>query len=130
MRRLRNRIGADRLGDAGCLPVEDAGRGLGGHVTGAETGAAGRQDDVGLVGQLLDRARDLVAVVGHDAAHHFEPLRLQELLEQVAAPVLARALGDAVGDGQNSSIHAGSLVFSSSLTSSTTICLSIALAMS
>ena len=52
------------------------------------------------------------------------------LLEQVAARVLPRPLGDTVRDGQDPGPHTGPFVFSSSRTPSTTIALSIAFAMS
>src|SRR5262249_55222603 len=103
---------------------------LGGDVARREAGAAGREHDCGLVCELLDRAGDLAAFVRNDAPDHLVALGFEQLLEQVAARVLARPLGDTVRNGQDRRIHRGSWVFSPSLPSSTTMPLSIALAMS
>ncbi len=63
-----------------------------------------------------------------------EPSADQQLLQDVPAPVLARAGDDAVGDRQDSGTPsgqpAGSFVFSSSRTSVTVISSSTAFAMS
>jgi hypothetical protein len=73
----------------------------------------------------------VVALVGDDLAYDVVPLRGQQLGERVAAAVLALAGGDAVGDGQDGGFQETiSFVFSTSRTSSTTISLSIAFAMS
>ena len=80
--------------------------------------------------ELLDRLRDRVALVGHDLAHDLEAVGGEELVEQVAARVLPRAHVHAVRDRENGRLHTGSFVFSTSLTSETTIPSSTAFAMS
>ena len=60
----------------------------------------------------------VVGVVRNDAALDVEPLAREELLEHVAARVLANAGVHAVGDGEHGGLHAGSFVFSTSRTSS------------
>ena len=57
-------------------------------------------------------------------------LRLEQLDEQPAALVVAFARCDAVRDGHHRRPHAGSFVFSTSVTSEIDISLSIAFAMS
>ena len=59
-----------------------------------------------------------------------KPSAAQQLLEQVAARVLALAHVDAVGDRQHRRLHAGSFVFSTSRTSESSIPSSTAFAMS
>ena len=93
----------------------------------------------GLVGEIANRRFDVLALVGHDPAHHLVTLRREQLLERVAALVLALAGRDAVGNGEHRGFTAlpagGSVeptppVFSSNFTSSMTISLSTAFAMS
>jgi len=76
----------------------------------------------------VKRGRDLVALVGNDAALDVVTVSAQQLLERVAAPVLRLAARHAVGDGQHRRFH--SFVFSTSVISLSTMPLSIAFAMS
>jgi hypothetical protein len=113
VRRAGDRVGSDRLGDPRRRPVEHRRRRLWCDVAGRDTGAAGREHEArAAVCQLLERPRDLLALVRHDAALDLVALAGEQLVEQVAAPVLARALVDAVGHGQHGDPHTGSLVFS------------------
>ncbi len=132
MRRAGDRVGADRLGDAGRGALEDGCGGLRRDVPGAEAGAAGRQDEArAVVDEVGDGGGDHLALVGHCAAGDVVAVGGEQLFEDVAASVLALALGDAVGDGEDGRRHArGSFVFSSRDTSPMTMSLSIALAMS
>ena len=77
-----------------------------------------------------DRRRDLGGLVGHDSALDLVAVGGEQLLEHVAALVLARARDDTVRNRQNGRLHASTLVFSTSVTSAMTISLSIAFAMS
>ena len=86
---------------------------------GAKPGAAGRQHDRRLAGELLDRAGDRVALVRHDPADDLEPLGLEQLLRG-QSPLRSSLVprGHAVRDGQDSRVHTGSFVFSTRCTSS------------
>src|SRR5262245_55950016 len=130
MRSLVDRVGADRLCDPRDHPLEDTRRRLGRHVARADTRAAGGQYEPRLVRQLLDRLRDRSPLVRNDAAHDLETFGDEQLLEQVAARVLASAHVDAVGDRQHGGLHTASLVFSTSRTSESSMPESTALAMS
>ena len=131
MRRLRDRVRAHRLGDSGRDAVEHVRRRLGRHVARAEPRAAGREHDLRRGRQLTNRLGDRGALVGNDAALHLVAFLGEQLREDVSAPVLALAGRDAVRDGQDRSPQeTTSFVFSSRRTSSTTISLSIAFAMS
>ena len=130
VRRLRDRVGAQRLRDSRRLAVERVARRLRRHVARREAGAAGREDDSRDGGELAERGGDLLSLVGDDAALDVVAVALQELGEQVAAPVLRLAARDAVGDGEDGGPQTGSFVFSTSVTSPITIALSIAFAMS
>ena len=82
-------------------------------------------------GELDDRPRDLVLLVGNEPAHDVVPVGAQELLERGAASVLGFAARDAVGDREDGRPQTGSpFVFSTSVISEITIPLSIAFAMS
>src|SRR5262249_47281845 len=131
VRRLAAGVGADRLRDPGSDPVEDRCGRLRGHVAWRDTRAAGRQHEpCTRLRELLDRARDLGALVRDAPPLDCMPPAAQELVERVAAPVFARAAMDTVRDGQHGRLHSGSLVFSTSRTPSIVISLSTALAMS
>ena len=130
VRRLRDRVGADRLHDPRRLAVDDGERRLGSDVARGEPGAARREDDAHGGRELAQRGRDLVALVRYDAPLDVVPLAAQQLDEQIAAAVLARSVGDAVRDGQHRRLQTVSFVFSTSTTSAIRIPLSIAFAMS
>src|SRR5436190_4096466 len=130
VRRLRDRICANRLRDPRRRPLKHLGGRLGRHVAGAETGAAGRQDQNGLFRELHDRVGDGLAVVGDDAPLDLVTLSAEQLRQDVAAAVLPLAGRDTVGDGQDGGLHTASFVFSSKRTSLISISLSIAFAMS
>jgi hypothetical protein len=131
VRRLRDRVGADRLRDSGRLAVEEAGRGLRRDVAGTEPRPARRQDDPSLDGQLSQRCGDRIALVRDDPALDLVPVCCQQLGEDPAARVLALAGRDAVRDGEDRRLQeSASFVFSSRRTSSMTISRSTALAMS
>ena len=114
----------------GRLAVEHRPGRLGCDVAGREPRAACCQHKGAAGGELGDRGRDLVRLVGDDAALHREALALEQLGERVAAAILARPVVDAVRDRQHGGVHTGSFVFSTSVTSVIVIALSIAFAMS
>src|SRR5207245_2608472 len=130
VRRLRDRVGPDRLRKPGRTPVEHLNGRLGCHVTWREPGAARRDDERRLVRELGDRIGDGVPLVWHDPTLDLVAVLGQQAGQDLAALVLAHAGGDAVRDGEHRRLHADSFVFSSSRTSPTTISLSIAFAMS
>ena len=68
--------------------------------------------------------------VGDDAPGDVEAVLAEEPLERRRRSVLANAGVDTVRDGEDGSLHSCSLVFSTSRTSSTTMPLSTAFAMS
>ena len=127
---LRDRVGAQGLRDAGDASLDDVAGRLGRHIARGDAGTAGRENNAAGGGELADRGRDVVPLVGHDATLDGEALAREELREQIAAPVLPRAVKDAVGDRQNRAVQIGSFVFSTSRTLRTTMPLSIAFAMS
>ena len=127
MRRLRDRVSAERLGNARRLALQHRARRLGCHVARSEARPARRQDDSGRRGKLFDRSGDLVGLVGNDAPLDVVSVRAQQLVEHVAARVVGRAARDAVRNGQDRRVH--SFTFSTSSTENV-ICLSIAFAMS
>src|SRR3954447_14138916 len=130
VRRLRDRVGAQCLGDPRRDAVDDVECGFGCDVARPEPGAAGGQHERRPVGQLGYGLRNQVALVWNDAALDLVAVLRDQALELVSAAVLALARRDAVRDGQHGGPHTGSLVFSRRRTPSTTISLSIALAMS
>ena len=130
MRCLRNRVGAQRLGDARRLAVEHLACRLGGDVTWRQAGAAGGQDEARRRGKRAQRSRDLLAFVGNDPPLDLVTVSDEKLREEVAALVLRLPARDAVGDGEDGRLQTASLVFSTSCTSPITIALSIAFAMS
>ena len=99
-------------------------------VAGRDAGPAGREDQRRGLRELDDRRRDLARLVGNDPALDVVAVGGEQLGEQVAARVLARAGDDAVGDREHGRLHTSSFVFSTSVTSAMTISLSIAFAMS
>ncbi len=128
MRGLRDRVGADRLGDSGRVSLEHVARGLGRDVPRGDSGSSGREHDDRLLGQLDDRIGDRVPLVGDDAPLDLVALSREQLGEQVAALVLARPLGGTVRDGDDGRSH--SFTFSSKRTSPISIPESTAFAMS
>ena len=130
MRRLRDRVGADSLGHPGRRSLEEGRRRLGRDVARPEPGSACREDDARPLDDRVQGGCDLVAVVGDDAALDLVPLGGEELREELAARVLALARRDAVRDGEDGRLQAGSFVFSSRRTPPTTISPSTAFAMS
>ena len=129
--RLGAGIGPERLCDPGCWAVEKLGGRFRSDVARPETRSPRRQHDARDGCQFADGGGDRFALVGDDPALDLVALLAQELREDRAASVLALAGGDTVGDREDScSQSRASFVFSRSLTSSTTISLSIALAMS
>ena len=97
MRSLRDRVGADRLGNARSGALEHRRSRLGRHVTRPDAGAAG-QNHPALARELLDRLGNRSPLVGNDSPDDLEPLAGEQLLERVTALVLARAHVHAVGD--------------------------------
>jgi hypothetical protein len=130
VRRALRGVGADRLGQAGRLPLEHVARRLGRDVPGRETGPAGGEDEARSTRELCERRRDRLAIVRDDAPLDLEPLGPQELVEQLAAAVFAAPLGDAVRDREDGGSQTASFVFSSKRTSPMTMAESTALAMS
>jgi hypothetical protein len=63
--RLRDRVGADRLGDARRLAVEHGPGRLRRDVARGQTGTAGRQDKRRVARELHDRGGDPVGLVGN-----------------------------------------------------------------
>ena len=81
--------------------------------------------------ELPDRRRDLVALVGDDPPLDLVAVAAQQLVERVAAAILARPGRDAVRDRQHRGLQTTcSFVFSTRTTSVIRISLSTALAMS
>jgi hypothetical protein len=131
MRSAGERVGPDCLGDARRFALHDCAGRLRRHVTRGESGTASREHHGRPgVGEPADRFRDDVGVVRDDAPLDREALAAKQLLEDVAARVLAHACADAVRDGEDGGVHAGSFVFSTSSICSIVIALSIAFAMS
>src|SRR5262249_54281969 len=130
VRGLGDRVGTERFRNAGRSAVEHLHRRLGRDIARAESRSPGGQHQARVVREGNDGVGDRVPLVGDDLPLDLEALARAELAENIAAPVLARSLGNSVGDGQDGNPHTGSFVFSTSRTSSTTISLSIALAMS
>ena len=131
MRGARGRVDPERFRDARGCAVEDARGGLGRDVAGAEARPARGQNDLRARSELEQRGGDRVALVGDDPALDLVPVAGQQLGEEIAAPILALAGRDAVRDGEDSRPQDGtSFVFSSRRTSSMTISLSTAFAMS
>jgi hypothetical protein len=96
VRRLRDRVGAKSLRNPRSNPFQNVTCRFGRHVTGSEPGASGREDDVGASGELADRRRDDSPLVRDDASLHLPAVGGEQLLEEVAAPILALAGRDAV----------------------------------
>jgi hypothetical protein len=130
VRRLRDRVGAEGLGDAGRLTVEHVAGRLRRDVAWGEPGAARREDQPRGRRELAQRFGDLLPLVRDDAPLDLVPVARQQLRQQVAAPVLGLAARDAVADRQDGSLQTVSFVFSTSETSPIVIALSIAFAMS
>ena len=131
VRRLRDRVRPQRLRDPRRLAVEHVARRLGRDVARREPRAAGREDERAPSRELADRRGDLIALVGNDPPLDVVAVGAQQLLERVAASVLARPGDDPVRDGQHRGLQAtGSFVFSTSTTSTMRIPLSTAFAMS
>ena len=68
VRRLRDRVGAERLGDPRRLALEHGARRLGRDVARGETGAAGRQHDCGASRRARGSPPRSLALVGNHAA--------------------------------------------------------------
>ena len=130
MRRLRDRVGPNRLCDARRRPVDHLGARLGRHVARAEPRAAGREHQRRVLGELDDRIGDRFTVVGNDAPLELIAFGGEQPGEEIAALIIALASCDAVGDGQNRGLQADAFVFSTSRTPVISSCLSTALAMS
>ena len=127
VRRLCDRVRAERLGDPRRLALEHGARRLGCHVARRNPRPARCQNERRLSGKLLDRGCDLVRLVGDNAARDVVAVRLEQLCERVAARVRGLAPRHAVGHREHGRVHR--LIFSTSSTSNV-ICLSIAFAMS
>ena len=102
-------VPADRLGDAGRLPVQHGARRLGRDVGGGQAGAAGGEDDVDARRPprraAPPRARDVVRQ--HVRALDGEAELAQALGEHLAAGVLVDAGGGPVGRGDDDGPGAG-----------------------
>jgi len=96
VRRLGDRVRAQRLCDPGRLALQDGPRRFRGDVAWREPGAPGCQDDCGPWGDVLDRSRDLVRLIGDDTPLDLVAVGAQKLLEQIAASVVGLAARDAV----------------------------------
>src|SRR5205809_1394438 len=91
VRRLLDRICAQRLGDPGDETVENRFGGLGSEVARRDTRTTRRQDQMSALRQLTQRRRDLRTLVGYDSVFDVELLLLQEPHEERAAFVLPLA---------------------------------------
>ncbi len=101
------------------------------HVAGRETRPSGGENERNThARKLANRGGDQLDLVGDDPALNVEVRFTKQRLEDVARRILANACADAVGHGHDGRVQAGSFVFSTSWTSSTTIERSIAFAMS
>jgi hypothetical protein len=123
-------VGPNRLRKPRHLALDDRGGRLRGDVPRRHTGSAGRDHELGLVGELLDRSGDLAPIVGDDAALDLVALVFEQLLEEGAALVSSLSARDAVRDRQDGGSQTSSFVFSRSLTSVNVIESSTAFAMS
>src|SRR5439155_5133614 len=112
----------------GCLALQHVDRCFRSAVAWTEARPAGCQHDHDLFGELDDRIRDRVALIGHDASLDLVALAREQLRQNLATLVLARPLGDAVRDGDDGRLH--SFTFSSRRTSPISIAGSTPLAMS
>ena len=130
MRRPCERVSPNCLRNARSRTVEHACSRLGGDVPRTQTGATGREDERHLIREVLDGLRDRLPVVRHEPPDDLEALGLEQLLQEITAEILPRALRDSVRDGEDAGRQTSSFVFSTRRTSSITIALSIALAMS
>lgn len=128
--RSPRRIDPNRLGDARNLTLEDRGGRLRRDITGGDSGPAGGEHQVHVIGELLDRGRDLAPLVRDDAPRDLVALVREEPLQQSPALVSPLAARDAVRDGEDGGLQISSFVLSSRRTSLTTIEPSIAFAMS
>ncbi len=127
----RDRVRSDRLGETGRLAVDDGARGFRSHVARSEPRSSRcHYEQRSCVRQLHDGRGNQVCVIRHDAAHDVELVVAEKLLQRVAARIVAYPCMNTVGDSENSRPHAGSFVFSTRRTSSMTIALSTAFAMS
>jgi hypothetical protein len=99
---------AQGLGDAGGLAVEDGPGGLGGEVAGAEAGAAGGQDHVGVADHGPQGLQDGLALVGdHRPGDQLGAGALEQLAQGAAAGVVAGPGGHPVADRQHPHPDAG-----------------------
>src|SRR5690606_7561654 len=104
VRRSGGASGANRLGDARRLALEDRPRRLGRDVPRSETRSARRDDDVSdvAVGPGGESRADRRGIVGdHGAGGRHVTMRDRPLRNDIAAPVLARAPRDPVRYGEN-----------------------------
>ena len=102
MRRLRDRVRPQRLGDPGRLALQHGSRRLRRDVARREPGAAGRQHDVGGRCELRDRRCDLRPPRRgrRGARRHSRPLRAARRAGRRSCR-RHQAARDAVGDGQH-----------------------------
>jgi hypothetical protein len=128
--RSSDRVRTNRLGDPRRIAIEHGACRLGSNVARSETGPASRQHDPRSRGERLQLRFDRVPLVRYDAPLDLVALPLQQRGERIAAPVLAGAGVDTVGDRQDGRLQTGSFVFSTSSTPSILIAGSIAFAMS
>ena len=130
VRRLRDRVGADRLGDPRRRTIEHLHRRLRGDVARTEARSARGEHDLGVVRQGNDRVGDRVALVRHDPPLDLEPLDGRSSSRRsplVSSRVPSETPSETVS---TAALTPCSFVFSTSRTPSTTISLSIAFAMS
>src|SRR5690606_29632545 len=104
VRRRGGAPGADRLGNARRIPLEDRARRFRRDVAFGEAGAARGDDDIGdvAVGPRGESRGDLGGVIGYNGVgggHVTAPDR--PLGDGVAAPIFARPPRDSVRDGEN-----------------------------
>ena len=127
MRRLGDRVGPDRLRDARGRAVEHGRVASGVTSRGAKPVPPVVSTTWARAGELPQRPAIAPRSSGTIRRSTSYPASGKQRRQHLAARILAHAGGDAVRDGEDGRPHsATSLVFSSSLTSSTTISLSMA----
>ena len=108
---MLERLGSQRLGDAGRLALDHRTRRLGRDVVGREAGAAGREDERDALADVAAQRRlDPPLVVADDVARDDLAAGLgRELREQVARDVVALSARERRGDRQDGRLHGGEL---------------------
>ena len=130
VRRPRESVGANRLGDPGGCAVETVRVASGVTSRGAKPYLPLSERATRRAASSATAAEIVSGLVRYDPPHDVEPLVSQQLLEHGAARILPLAGVHAIRDRQDRGLQISSFVFSTSRTSPICISLSIAFAMS